>query len=250
MKYREWHILLTTVWLLSALFLGQKEALVALSQPLSQNRREALMVLDFPEPGGERCAEHLRQVLVQSQRFNVWPRWYSLQRLEPEPDLVDSSALLSRLTELNYLVQGHLRYEGDYVTLSVVMTQGRESGPVLVFADLASGRISELIPLCESLATRILGEALPAQPRSPALAASLSLIMPGAGHLYLGKPINLLLGSAFLGGYLSLAWMGIRPQQEGGLSRQQWGGLLLLLTLTDILMAYFLSLPEPMEEAP
>lgn len=207
-------------------------------------QRKTLAVLDFPEPDGSRCAEHMRQILIQSQRFNVWPRWYILQHLTPQHSDADWSALLSQL-QVHYLVQGHVNHQDDRIIVSVLMAEALPSGKNLVFADLKSGHHSDLLDLCEALALGILGESLPTPPRSPALAASLSLVMPGAGHLYQGKPLNLLLGSAFLAGYLSLAWMGIRPQEEDGLSRRQWGGLLLLLSLTDVLLAYFLSQPEP-----
>jgi hypothetical protein len=173
-------------------------------------------------------------VLLRSQRFNVWPDWYLQQHtLTPQAFPI----------ELDYLVEGELAYQDAVVRLSVVMKHHHAGNSTLIFADSRSSSVPELDMLCQEMGYRILGEVAAPPPDSPALAASLSMVIPGAGHFYQGKAFDILLGSLFLGGYLTLTYLGLSPQEEGGLTRQQWGGLLMLLSLSDILSAYFLSMP-------
>lgn len=203
--------------------------------------QDTVAVLDFsPAPEGELCARYIRQELVRSQLLNVWPGWYTRQRWV-NPNFQNWRELLQAVPEVQSVILGDLELEGDRVTVNLVVARSGPE-PALIFAEVAKDHVSELEPLCRNLAAKILGAAVETPLQSPGLSASLSLIMPGAGHFYQGKPLNILLGAGFLSGYLALAYLGFSARQDSQPSREQWGGLLLLLSLTDILSAYFLSL--------
>lgn len=203
--------------------------------------QDTVAVVDFaPSPEGELCARSIRQELVRSQFLNVWPGWYTRQRLV-NPDPQDWQALLNSVPEVQSLILGDLQLEEERVTVNLVVARSGPE-PALVFAEVAKDRPDELESLCRGLAAQILGASVATPVQSPGLSASLSLIMPGAGHFYQGKPLNILLGAGFLSGYLALAYLGFGSREGSVPSREQWGGLLLLLSLTDVLSAYFLSL--------
>ncbi|MGE3725035.1 MAG: hypothetical protein AB7I41_05765 [Candidatus Sericytochromatia bacterium] len=203
--------------------------------------QDTVAVVDFSAgPEGQLCARSIRQELVRSQLLNVWPGWYTRQRLA-NPDSQNWQALLKALPEVQSLILGDVQREADRVTVNVIVAHSGPE-PALIFAEVAKDRLAELEPLCRGLAAQILGTSVETPLQSPGLSASLSLIMPGAGHFYQGKPLNILLGAGFLSGYLALAYLGFSARQESVPSREQWGGLLLLLSLTDVLSAYFLSL--------
>ncbi len=203
--------------------------------------QDTVVVVDFAQsPEGLLCASSIRQELVRSQILNVWPGWYTRQRLV-NPDTQNWQGLLQALPEVQSLVLGDVQMEAERVIVNLVVARNGPE-PALVFAEVAKDRPDELETLCRGLAAQILGTAVATPLQSPGLSASLSLIMPGAGHFYQGKPLNILLGAGFLSGYLALAYLGFSSRQESVPSREQWGGLLLLLSLTDVLSAYFLSL--------
>lgn len=203
--------------------------------------QDTVVVVDFAQsPEGLLCARSIRQELVRSQLLNVWPGWYTRQRLV-NSDSQNWQALLQALPEVQSLVLGDVQLEAERVIVNLVVARNGPE-PALVFAEVAKDRPDELETLCRGLAAQILGTSVATPLQSPGLSASLSLIMPGAGHFYQGKPLNILLGAGFLSGYLALAYLGFSSRQESVPSREQWGGLLLLLSLTDVLSAYFLSL--------
>jgi hypothetical protein len=202
--------------------------------------KSTVAVLDFSGTEGKRCADVVRQELVRSQAYNVWPNWYTHQKLDGiAPD--DWQALLIQAPEINSLILGSVLNETERVSVTLIVANTKPE-PTLVLAETVKDKNTELENVCRNLAAQILGSETQSQLQSPGLSASLSLIMPGAGHFYQGKPLNILLGTGFLTGYLALAYLGFSAREESMLSRQQWGGLLLLLSLTDILSAYFLSL--------
>jgi len=219
---------------------------LAWSEPAPKSSRETVIVQDFfPAPMGTQCSTQIQKILIRSQRYNVWPDWYVRQRLGPHTAVQDWQTILNKVPETQLLVQGNLQGSNHLITVNLIVAQQTGKERTLIFANSQTGKPEALESICQDLAYQILGEPPEAPLRSPGLAASLSLIMPGAGHFYQGKPANILLGTGFLAGYVGLAYLGLSPQEEGGLTRQQWGGLLLLLSLTDILMAYFFSLPDP-----
>jgi hypothetical protein len=211
--------------------------------------RKSLSIPDFTYAGQTEslCSDVFRHELIRSRRYDVIPLWY-VQRQVPEPPGEDWMRLLSQ-TSSDLVALGLVQIQGNQqLSVSVLVAQ-RDPEPSILFADAVTGPGSELPMMCQQLAERFLGERVELPVRSPALAGTLSLIFPGAGHFYTGKPLNALLGAAFLGAYIGIAALGFNSTDNSTVTRAQWGGVLLLVSLTDILTAYFLS-QDSVERSP
>ncbi|MGV3522710.1 MAG: hypothetical protein ACO1RX_00715 [Candidatus Sericytochromatia bacterium] len=215
-------------------------------------RQPVLMVLP---PSGQTgyetlCSQAMYRTLVQSQAFQVLPDWYVNRELgAPEPWQQDWTALFQRLPEAEQalLLQLNDRAEGPEL---VSLLLRRSNPPEVLRAEVRALEPAEAERQCELLARDLVGLAEPAPFRNPALSATLSLMVPGAGHFYKGTPESVALGVGILGGWLTLAYLGF-SESAPGLTQPQWGGLLLLLTLADVVLAYFLAgQPSPLAGQP
>lgn len=205
-------------------------------------RQPVLMILP---PSGQTgyealCSQAMYRTLVQSQQFQILPDWYVYRELgPPEPWQKDWPGLFQRLPEAEQalLLQLNDRAEGPEL---VTLLLQRGTPPGVLRAEVRVLDPGGAERECESLARELLGLAEPPPFRNPALSATLSLMVPGAGHFYKGTPESVALGVGILGSWLTLAYLGF-SESSPGLTQPQWGGLLLLLTLTDVVLAYFLA---------
>ena len=67
-------------------------------------------------------------------------------------------------------------------------------------------------------------------------------MIPGAGHFYRNTPEGLGWGSFFLLSYLGMSFLAL--SETTPLAQTQWGGIILSMTLIDVLSAYFFTASE------
>ncbi|PKL75587.1 MAG: hypothetical protein CVV27_14595 [Candidatus Melainabacteria bacterium HGW-Melainabacteria-1] len=236
--------------LLICLLLGYLQP--GLAEPVDIIRRQpslALLPVLSPEGGVPACSQALYQALIRQPAYHVLPDWYVLQALDQDTARWQSdwSGLFARLPEAEYVILSQIT--------PVLDASGQPSshrqlvGILLQQADPPRLLKSEVLPLpagepaesCARLSDHLLGRAQAEPFRSPALSATLSLLIPGAGHLYRGGADGFLMGAGFLGAYVTMAYFGFSDSAAPALTRSQWGGMLLLLTLLDVVTAYFLA---------
>lgn len=216
----------------------RRQPVLALLPVLEQNQ---------PDPV---CSEVMYQTLMRQPAYDLLPDWYVMQRLNQNPARWqnDWEGLFGQLKEANLAILNHIEPHtpeanqpaGDSLQLvGILIAPGPPAkilrAEVLPFAPGDRGAS------CARMAHRLLGQPEPEPFRSPALSATLSLLIPGAGHLYRGGFDGILMGAGFLAAYLGMAWLGFSDASAPTVTRSQWGGLLLLLTLTDVVTAYFLA---------
>lgn len=215
--------------------------MVQAQEQFPANAKPVLAIIEASPLEGLGCAAIFEHEFTRTQRYQVLPLWHVQQRvgLGGKLPLPGQWPQLFQQLQSDFLIFNDLQIQGTTLTLATVIVQ-RSPQPTIIFADYIRGGAGDGVALCESMARRYLGTDKSETLKSPALAASLSFIIPGMGHYYLGKPINYLLGSLFLGGYATLAYLAL-TNETLPISREQWGALLLGLSLTDTLTAYFFA---------
>lgn len=214
-----------------------------LAQPDSEQRVGLALIpvlaQNQPEPV---CTQAMYQTLMRQSGYALLPDWYVLRRLEQEPARWQSdwAGLFKRLPEAKLAILNRLETSNEGSKLVGILV---EQGPParILRAEVISLPGTALADGCERMARRLLGQPEPEPFRSPALSGTLSLLIPGAGHLYRGSWDGLAMGAGFLGAYMVMAYLGFSDVASPSVTRSQWGGLLLLLTFADVVTAYFLA---------
>lgn len=232
--------------LLAILSLQALPALAA--EPEIIRRQPVLAILPALTPTGSdpACSQALYQTLIRQQDYSVLPDWYVLERLDQAPARWQSdwSGLFARLPEAEFALLSQLEPAGPHQPARLVTILVQQAQPLQLTPQILRSEVLEpgddLAEGCRSMALRLSGEP-PNKPfQSPALSATLSLLIPGAGHLYRGGADGFAMGAGLLGAYVVIAYLGFSDSAPG-VSRSQWGGLLILLTLVDVVTAYFLA---------
>ncbi|MBF2053963.1 MAG: hypothetical protein IGS03_10945 [Candidatus Sericytochromatia bacterium] len=235
--------------LLSSLGLQLMQSSVKAAPASTIYRQPVLaMVPVHSESGPEAlCNTALYQQILRSQTYQLLPQWYVEERLPQaiQPDPLAWEQVFSYLPEAELALFSHLQSDQGLELVSVLVSRSAQGPPQILKARVQPVSRSNLASGCENMARQLLNLETETRFRSPALSASLSLLIPGAGHFYQGTLEGTLLGIFFLGASLTFAWLGFGQAQQTPLSNSQWGGLLLLVSLTDILSAYFMAAQEP-----
>lgn len=186
------------------------------------------------------CSAAIYQVFLQSQQFQVLPDWYVSQVLADANNWQDDwSQAFRHLPQAEQLLLSRIQYQAGEASLVSVWLQKAEPPEVLkVETQLLT---ADRLQGCEKAARKLVGLIQTERFHSPALSASLSLVVPGAGHFYRETPEGVLLGGVFLAAYLGAAYLGFSNTTHPQITRSQWGGILLLITLADVISAYFLT---------
>ena len=190
------------------------------------------------------CADEVYINLVKSQKYQVLPTWYVVQQLQGVDWENNWEALFASLPEADEVLLLHLNHQTVPQEL-IALWLKRGHPPLVLKTETLSFRHRDPFLTCTELSHLLLGEYQPVRFRNPALSATLSFIVPGAGHFYQGTPESIALGSLFLLTYLVLGGLGFSSAAESQVTRSQWGGMMLVLTLTDIVTAYFIASQEP-----
>lgn len=194
-------------------------------------------------PFASDCGHEIYHTLVKSQQYQVLPDWYVHSHLAPL-DRESWEALFEALPEAQEIVLSKIHHVGTERELIAVLLQ-RGTPPQVLKTEVLPLQNRDPLSTCTQIAQKILGETPPSRFHSPALSATLSFMVPGAGHFYQGSPESIALGSGFLLASVALAVLGFSNSTDPQITRSQWGGLLFLLTLTDIITAYFMASQEP-----
>lgn len=241
--------ILSLVWLSSFCFQLMSPGLQA--APASPIYSQPVLALapvhgtKAPEPI---CSAALYQQILRSQTYQLLPEWYVEARLPLgiQPDHPEWEQVFSYVPEAQLLLFSQLQSAGSGLELlSVLVSRSEQGSPQILKARVQPVSRNNLASGCENMARQLLNLETESRFRSPPLSASLSLLIPGAGHFYQGTLEGTLLGILFLGASLTFAWLGFSQAEQTPLSSSQWGGLLLLVSLTDILSAYFMAGQEP-----
>ncbi len=187
------------------------------------------------------CSAAMYQTLIRQPDYYILPDWYMLERLEQNPARWQSDwvALFGQLKEAEYAMLTRLEASAEGPRLVGILLKSANP-PQVIRAEVLDTDPGRLSADCEKIARRLLGHTERENFQNPALSATLSVLVPGAGHLYRGGADGILMGVGFLGAYLTMAYLGFSDAAPQ-LSRSQWGGLLVLLTLVDVVTAYFLA---------
>lgn len=194
------------------------------------------------------CSEAMYQTLMRQPAYDLLPDWYVLQRLEQNPARWENDwgGLFGRIKEADLAmlnrIEIHPPGEGQNGGLQLVGILIQQGNPAKILrAEVLPFAAGELTVSCEKMVHHLLGQPEPETFRNPALSATLSLLIPGAGHLYRGTFDGVLMGVGFLAAYLGMTFLGFSDSTAPTVTRSQWGGLLILLTLVDVVTAYFLA---------
>lgn len=183
------------------------------------------------------CSQAIYDVFKRSSAYQVLPDWYVVQQLRPGGEWQqDWELAFSELPQAEQIVLLRLSTTTE---LSAIWLLAGEPPEVLRVETMSVG--NDLAAGCHKMALRLLGSAPSERFLSPPLSASLSLVVPGAGHFYRATPEGVLIGSGFLLAYLGIAFLGFSDLTDPYVTRSQWGGSLLFLTLLDVLSAYFMT---------
>lgn len=192
------------------------------------------------------CAQEIYRHILKSQNYQVLPDWYVAQNLQGvswQENWAGAFAALPQADELLLLRLNQGQLMGVWLKRD---TQSLASdGIEILKTEVLTVHQRDPLNSCILLSQQLLGDYQPPRFNNPALSASLSFIVPGAGHFYQGSPESVALGSVFLLTYLLVGGLGFSNATEPQVTRAQWGGLLFLLTLTDIVTAYFMASQEP-----
>lgn len=199
-----------------------------------------------PEP---LCSEALYRQILRSQTYQLLPDWYVQARLPlaMQPEHPAWEQVFSYMPEAELLLFSQLQSGQGLELVSVLVSRSETGPPQILKARVQPVSRGQLASGCENMARQLLNLETETRFRSPPLSASLSLLIPGAGHFYQGTLEGTLLGMLFLGASLTFAWLGFSQPEQTPLSSSQWGGMLLLLSLGDILSAYFMAGQEPQQ---
>lgn len=186
----------------------------------------------LPFKGGteaQNCQEHFHRIILEESELGVLPLWYSTGH--------PISKLRTEQQQIQFWVEGKVSPYQNKKQISLFIQDAHQN---IVFADSRQIPATKLNRECQKLAYDWLGKSIQEPVKSPALAASLSLIAPGSGHFYSGEWSQILLGSLYLGAFLGLSTLAFSGNNHS-MTRSQIGGTLLLLSLSDIITAYFLT---------
>jgi len=222
-------------------------SLCCLSQPVAAQdliSRQAVLAVN-PVMHGEQvhqaCTDAMYQVILSSRAYQLLPDWHLSQQVALTSDWQDNwPAFFQQLPEAELALFSRIQQQAQEQELVSVLVAQRNP-PEIVKAVVQPLSLRQTEAGCENMARQILGVQAEERFRSPALSATLSLLIPGAGHFYQGTTEGALLGIVFLGSYLTFAWLGFSQSTEPEITRSQWGGLLILLTLLDVISAYFFA---------
>ncbi len=182
------------------------------------------------------CADTLYRQLLTDSRYELLPNWYMAQmtrhlfRKNPKENAWQQT--FEQLPTLEALVV--LRRSQKNVSALWL-----QRGLPVVIAQVETVP-SATAENCLKLSQRLRGIPQEDRFRSPLLSAGLSTLIPGAGHYYRNTPEGFAMGSFYLLSYLTLTYLAL--SNTTSLERSQWGGMILGLSLTDILSAYYLEL--------
>lgn len=249
MKFLAWFLAGLLLWLgfWPGLALGQEAA----DTPLVAQPVLAVIPAIHNHQTETACSESIYQTLIRWPAYQVLPDWYILQKLEQAPERWqnDWQGLFERLPEAEYALLAQVTTVNS---LPVGPHQATQQLVGILLARQPTPHIlrSEVLPLqspldCEKLARHLMGQPEQERFRNPALSGVLSLLIPGAGHFYRGQWDGVAMGAGFLGAYLTLAFLGFSDVTSPQVSSSQWGGFLVLLSLLDVVTAYFMAQPGP-----
>lgn len=198
----------------------------------------AVMDFDMASQPEILCSSRVRDTLIRSSLYQVLPAWHT----QTQTHLVSKhhwDSLFEVLAPSEYIVQGVIDIQESRAAVHMIVLQ--KSPQKIIFAQSRHASIENLLPLCQSMAQEFIGQAPKISEKSPALAATLSFILPGSGHFYLGDPLNWALGAGFFSAYVGALYMGLSGTAQEYITREQWGGVLILVSLTDMLTSYFMA---------
>ena len=186
------------------------------------------------------CSETIYQTLLPHPTYHLLPDWHVQHVLQPfgAADLNKWTQHFETLTEIDFLILTEIQSDQNASkTLSSVLIQ-RGQPPQIVK--------SAVLPMldtqsCARLAESLMGQSQAERFQSPPLSAALSLVVPGAGHLYRGNWDGILMGASFLATSLTMAYLGFADITTPQVTHAQWGGMMLLVTLMDVVTAYFMT---------
>lgn len=232
------------VWgalLLSSLYLPT--ALATPHHPIYQQPVLALTPVQGPEDIDQLCTAALYQQILRANAYQLLPEWYVGEQLRQTvlPLQTNWEDIFKTLPEADLVLFSHLQSVQGLELVSVLVSRNESGLPQILKARIQPVSRYHLVAGCENMAHQLLGLETEDRFRSPALSASLSMLIPGAGHFYQGTLEGVALGIIFLGASMAFAWLGFSQNEQMGLSSSQWGGLLLLLSLSDMLSAYFMA---------
>lgn len=215
--------------------------------PLPVTQRPTLAISQsFNDGRLQGCTETMYRTLLATEvtrQYNVLPNWYVKQYtralLPEDPQLWEKT--YARLQELDELIIVGLSPEGDY--LSGIWLEKTDTGPAIRQAEtvyIQDVQDEQLLQRqCFVLTKTLRGETFTERFRSPFLSAGLSLMIPGAGHFYRNTSEGVFWGGVFFISYLTASFLALSDQTA--LESQQWGMIILALSLADALSAYFLT---------
>ncbi len=192
------------------------------------------------------CSQAIYDVFKRSRAYQVLPDWYVLGQLTSGNEWQnDWEQAFEKVPQAEQIVLLRLqagngaRGAPANAELSAIWLSAGEPPEVVRVETLSLG--SNLALGCNKMALTLLGTPPVERFLSPPLSASLSLVVPGAGHFYRATPEGVLIGSGFLAAYLGIAFLGFSDLTDPYVTRSQWGGMLLFLSLIDVLSAYFMT---------
>lgn len=237
--------------LLACLSLSFSCPVLAESDVIRRQQVLALLPVLHSGQSDEACSQAMYQTLVRQNGYDLLPDWYVLEQLAHNPARWqnDWPGLFSRLKEADLAILNHLEELPPDATQPTPVSQWQlvgillQKGPPakILRSEVMTFAPGERVAGCEKMAHRLLGQPEAETFHSPALSATLSLLIPGAGHLYRGGFDGIAMGAGFLGAYLLMAYLGFSDTAAPTVTRSQWGGLLLLLTFADVVTAFFLA---------
>lgn len=185
----------------------------------------------------ESCQNALYQNFIRHSELQVLPDWYVQSQLQGSWQN-NWPLLFQQLPEADQAVLVKVQQD----SLLALLVQ--RNGQILRSEILEIKRYRPEID-CAVLGRQVLGLQEPQTFRNPALSASLSLIIPGAGHFYQASWEGILLGTLFLSAYIVMGFLGLSNATDPQISRSQWGGMMLILSLLDTTTAYFMAEQNP-----
>lgn len=211
---------------------------------LAQASKPRPLIAVAPVVAGETldlgCSEAIYQTLLPHPDYHLLPDWYVQQTLHPfgGDDLNKWSQHFDTLSEIDFLVLTEIQpAQNATTTLSAVLIARSQPPRIVKSAVLPMQDRQSCVRLAESL----MGQTRPERFQSPPLSAALSLVVPGAGHLYRGTWDGILMGAGFLISSLTMAYLGFADITSPEITHAQWGGMMLVVTLLDVVTAYFMT---------
>lgn len=186
------------------------------------------------------CSQTIYDVIKRSSAYQILPDWFVLQQVASGSEWQnDWEQAFEILPQAEQIILLRLQADTPNPALSAIWLLAGDPPEVLRVETLTLG--PDLATGCRKMALTLLGSPPSERFLSPPLSASLSLIVPGAGHFYRATPEGILIGSGFLATYLGIAFLGFSNVTDPYVTRPQWGGALLILTLIDVISAYFMT---------